>query len=277
MSKIYFISSHKKDVYDSQIGAIMKSRYYYLFILVNFSDDIEINRENIYFISCLLLSKEAKYFLDLKKKGDIKYLVVHCTGNVDFISKDVLDLYDLIFYETDYSYRLSYLNQHSNINVKAFGIDTEIFNDKNKEINKEYDYIWVGSINESLKKFMGVKELCEKNSKILFVGDIYTDKDRELLHYLENDYRIYFHKRCDLYTLKNLYSKSKCCVLTQPEYGGGERCLLESKYMGLEIKILSNRKLEDLNRDVQIYDLNYFASKIDEGLEKLFLKIKKNS
>lgn len=266
--KIYFISAATS--YNHQIGAMKMIKYPVEILNFNDSKKLDYNQEDFYFISCLPYSEKAKYFINLKKESKIKNLIIHCSGNVDFISKEILNFYDLIFYETEYTYKNSYLKYHKNA-IKSFGIDTKIFSN-NLEKNKIYDYIWVGSINDSLKKFSLIEESCEINSKILMVGNINSEKDQFLIEKLRNKYIIDIRERCDLEKLKYYYSISKCCLLTQPEYGGGERCLLEAKYLGLEIKIVKNKKLEMLLNDDTIYDLNYFSSQINKGLDKLICK-----
>lgn len=265
--KIYFISTLIEE--SSHFNFVLKnSKFNKNIIVTSFSDTnkLKFNQEDIYFINCLGSSDIAKFFLDLKDKHIIKTLILHNSGNVDFLPIEILNKFDLIFYETLYSYKMSYLQYHKN-NLRAFGINTDIF--KNLNLPKQYDYIWVGSINDELKKFTEIPKLIDdKESKIIMIGDIYTKEDQDKLDKLtEQGYNIEIKPRSSLRELNYFYNISKCLLITQPEYGGGERCLLEAKYCGLDIKILNNTKLSELNEEEIVFDLDYFTSQIDKGIE----------
>jgi hypothetical protein len=253
--------------------AIESSIFKKEFKIIDYSviNNYEFNKSDIYFLNCLASSDMAKFFLDLKTKEVITKLVLHCSGNLDFVPIKTLNMFDLIFYETLYTYKRSYIKEHNN-NLRSFGINTEIFYNTNSE--KVYDYIWVGSINDYLKKFTEITKLVDdKESKILMIGDIYTEEDREKIEKMKNDgYQIEVKPRCSLSQLSYYYNISKCALLTQPEYGGGERCLLEAKYCGLDIKILDNEKLTELDQEKIIFDIDYFTNQIDLGLEKIINK-----
>jgi hypothetical protein len=250
--------------------AIESSIFKKEFKIIDYSviNNYEFNKSDIYFLNCLASSDMAKFFLNLKTKEVIKKLVLHCSGNLDFVPIKTLNMFDLIFYETLYTYKRSYIKEHIN-NLRSFGINTEIF--KNKNLEKKYDYIWVGSINDYLKKFTEITKLVDdKNSKILFVGDLYDNEDKEKISKLLTDgYNIEIKPRCSLMELSYYYNISKCLLLTQPEYGGGERCLLEAKYCGLDIKILDNEKLSELYQENIIFDIEYFSRQIDAGLDTI--------
>ena len=270
--KIYYITT-RLDESTHVNFAMLKSKYKSKIVCIDYenSKKINFNKNDIYFLNCLASSDMAKFFLELKTKEVITKLVLHCSGNLDFVPIKTLNMFDLIFYETLYTYKRSYIKEHIN-NLRSFGINTEIF--KNKNLEKKYDYIWVGSINDYLKKFTEITKLVDdKNSKILFVGDLYNNEDKEKISKLLTDgYNIEIKPRCSLMELSYYYNISKCLLLTQPEYGGGERCLLEAKYCGLEIKILNNVKLTELNEENIIFDIEYFTNQIDLGLEKIIYK-----
>ena len=250
--------------------AIRKSKFKKYFKIIDYIDikKYDFNRDDIYFLNCLGSSDMANFFIELKDKGVVKILVLHNSGNVDFLSIETLNKFDLIFYETLYTYKTSYLSKHIN-NFRSFGINKDIFKDFNLE--KQYDYVWVGSINDYLKKFTEIYKLVDnKESKILMVGDIYTEEDREKIEKMKNDgYQIEVKPRCSLSQLSYYYNISKCLLLTQPVYGGGERSLLEAKYCGLEIKILDNEKLSELYHEDIIFDIEYFSRQIDAGLDTI--------
>ncbi len=271
-NKIYYITTRLDE--SSHVNfALLRSKYKSKIVCIDYEDSKKLNFNNndVYFLNCLASSDMAKFFLNLKTKQVINKLVLHCSGNLDFIPIKTLNVFDLIFYETLYTYKRSYVKEHIN-NLRSFGINTEIF--KNKNLEKKYDYIWVGSINDQLKRFTEITKLVDnKNSKILFVGDFNSQEDIEKISRLLKDgYKIEVKPRCSLMGLSYYYNISKCALLTQPEYGGGERCLLEAKYCGLDIKILDNEKLTELDQEKIIFDIDYFTNQIDLGLEKIINK-----
>ena len=250
--------------------AILNSKYRKYINVIDYKDldKLKFDKESIYFINCLSSSEMAKKFIEKKNNGLIKKLILHNSGNVDFLSIETLNNFDLIYYETLYTYKNSYMRQHSNT-MRSFGINTEIFYNTNSE--KVYDYIWVGSINDHLKKFSDIPKLVEnKEYKILMVGDLSSKEDSDkILNLINQGYKIEVKPRCSLRELSYYYNISKCLLLTQPIYGGGERSLLEAKYCGLEIKILDNEKLSELYQEDIIFDIEYFSKQIDAGLDTI--------
>ena len=250
----------------------LNSKYKSQFEIVDYSkkDQLDYKKEDIYFINCLVSSDMANHFIQLKKQQKINKLIIHNSGNVDFVKIETLNQFDLIYYETLYTYRNSHLRNHVN-NLRAFGVNTDIFRCKN--LTKKYDYIWVGSINDHLKRFTKISELAQKGSKILMIGNIYTPEDKfKLDNMISQGFEISVKSRCNLDELSYYYNISKCLLLTQPLYGGGERSLLEAKYCGLEIKILDNEKLSELHKEDKKFDIEYYTKQIDKGLDKIINK-----
>ena len=263
ITTLSFEKNHINHVFD-------RSKFKNLFNIVDYEkiDNHDFDREDIYLLNCLGSSEMAKFFIKLKDEGKIEKLVLYNSGNVDFLPLSILNRFDLIFYETLYTYERSYLDQHKNC-FRAFGINTDIF--KNINLEKKFDYILVGSINDYLKRFTLMTQSVDKESKILMIGDIYTEEDsRKIDNLLDEGYNIEIKNRCSLRELSYYYNMSKCVLLTQPEYGGGERCLLEAKYCGLDIEILDNIKLSELNEEKIVFDIDYFTSQIDKGLDSIF-------
>lgn len=267
LKRIIYIIGYFFD-YTHLINALENSKYFNYIKFVNCENlnEININTNDIYIVSSLISDKLSVKFLEYKKNNQIKYLGIFVTGNVDFCSVENLNLFDVIYYETLYSYKMSYLKHHNN-SIRAFGIDTSIFN-KNYTNEKIYDYIFVGSLNDSLKKFSLLNNL-EIGSKILLVGNINSASDSEIIENLKKKYIISVVNRCSILKLRYYYSICKKLILTQPVYGGGERALLEAKYMNLNIEIIDNIKLKELNEENIFFDINFYSKQIDIGLKYL--------
>lgn len=225
--------------------------------MINFYDNnnIDLNKYNIILIKWGFGSIMQRYCIEYFKNNDRQCLIGIFVSSIKIPSDEELYFYDIIFYETEWYNNYAKLNRHNNI-YHAFGIDTSIM--KNLFLEKEYDYIFVGSIVDHKRPL----KLLNKTGKILVVGDVHDENITNKLK--KNNIEIRQFVKYD--ELAKLYNLSNICYIPSTISGGGERAILEARSCGLDIEIENdNDKLLELTK-CNIYDTAYYYKQIKRGI-----------
>ena len=200
-------------------------------------------------------------------QNKIKALCISTSKRIP--TDQILQNYDIIFYETEWYYKYANLSRHSHA-YHAFGVDTDTMRPI-KDCKKVYDVIFVGAITNykrplKLLEIDGDKKIC--------LGAIIDIKLAQKLKANKIDV-INFVPYVDLV---HYYNKSKLCYIPTMTHGGGERAVLEARSCGIPIKIESdNLKLSELVNS-EIYSSRYYAGQLEKGIHKWLLqKITKNT
>lgn len=151
------------------------------------------------------------------------------------------DNYDIIFYETDWI-KNNYLKDVKTRLVKAFGVNTEIFNSFSSDVI--WDYLSVGSFSywkhhDLMKDKIGTK-LC--------IGEVQKDNLSESMDIITdlvtNDIAV--SGMVEPEKLNLIYNLSKTVYIPADINGGGERAVLEARACGCNVEIEDNPKLKEL-------------------------------
>jgi len=152
------------------------------------------------------------------------------------------DSYDVLFYETDW-YKPT-IKHHKNI-VKAFGVNTDIFNKIDITTPIIWDYIGVGAF-ASWKRWELMKK---KKGRKLVVGEYQQDNEQESLSIVRDLVKngTMVSPAVNPFDLSMYYRWSRKLYMPSDINGGGERAILEARSCGLEVEIEGdNPKLQEL-------------------------------
>lgn len=203
-------------------------------------------------------------FRELKEKFPDKKVGLCVAGNA--FPPDNKDLYDVLFYETEW-YRPQ-INDHKHI-VHAFGVNTDIFNPW-PEAPVIWDYLSVGSFSYWKRH----EQIIAKpgNTKMV-IGEIQKENWGESFDIISNlllagvavSDMVYPSK------LRNLYNCAGKVFIPAETNGGGERAILEARACGKTVEIMDdNRKLKEV-LDGPIYDHHYYAEQLRKGISESLL------
>jgi hypothetical protein len=230
--------------------------------IINFYDKTNIN----YNLYDLVLIKEGfdgdiyhNYLNFIKNnKKNCKIGLLISSSNI-IPTDDLLKNLDILFYETYWYYNYANLKRHK-LAIHAFGVDTEIM--KNKNLVKKYDVIFIGTCfpykrPEKILDLPGLK---------LVIGQI---PDKELENKFKQN-KVHVINFVSYENLSNYLNMSKLCYIPCQTHGGGERAVLEARACGINVRIEDdNLKLKEL-LESPIYDSNYYAQQIQNGIFELF-------
>lgn len=180
-----------------------------------------------------------------------------CISSIKLPQGNELSWFDYFFYETEWYQTFAQLTHMDNAK-HAFGIDTNVM--KPMDIDKEYDYIFVGSI-------VGYKQpwlLLQKEGKKIAFGLADDSKYRNQL--VEAGVEVHSYIPYD--ELAVYYNKSRICYCPCRIDGGGERCVLEARACGLEVEIVDNPKLQELLTS-DIYSHTYYGDQLMAGIRSI--------
>jgi len=174
----------------------------------------------------------------LQKRKGKKGLCI--AGNV--IPPKSADSYDVLFYETDW-YKPT-IKDHRNI-VKAFGVNTDIFNKIDMTTPIIWDYIGVGAF-ASWKRWELMKK---KKGRKLVVGEYQQENELESLSIVRDLVKngVMVSPAVNPFDLAMYYRWSRKLYIPANINGGGERAIFEARSCGLEVEIEGdNPKLQEL-------------------------------
>ena len=150
--------------------------------------------------------------------------------------------YDIIFYETDWI-KNNYLKDVKTKLVKAFGVNTEIFNSFSSDVI--WDYLSVGSFSywkrhDKMKDKIGTK-LC--------IGEVQKDNLVESMDIISdlvtNDIAV--SGMVSPEKLNLIYNLTETVYIPADINGGGERAVLEARSCGCKVEVeADNPKLKEL-------------------------------
>jgi hypothetical protein len=182
-------------------------------------------------------------------------------SSVDLIPEYLVGFFNIYFYETRWYKNYAMLEDHNSFH--AFGTDTITFAPLAKDRVKDIDYLMVGSI-VYWKRPLG---LLSKTGKRVAIGtgdhagyDIKLAKEGvEVINWMEPDKLIEY------------YGRAKVCYINATWYGGGERCVLDCRAMGVDLELPNdNPKLMELYNS-PLYDQIYYAEQIKHGINKMLI------
>ena len=164
--------------------------------------------------------------------------------------------YDIIFYETDWI-KNNYLKDVKTKLVKAFGVNTEIFNSFSSDVI--WDYLSVGSFSywkrhDKMKDKIGTK-LC--------IGEVQKDNLSESMDIISdlvtNDIAV--SGMVSPEKLNLIYNLTETVYIPADINGGGERAVLEARSCGCKVEIeADNPKLKELLECDLPNEKDYFNS-----------------
>lgn len=191
-----------------------------------------------------------------KKKG------LCIAGNVN--KSDTMNNYDVLFYETNWVRDFLDLKTHPNI-VKAFGINSDIYNQPDMPFPVIYDYIGVGALAD-WKRW---DKMTEKPGRKLVIGEYQdgnvAESSRIANHLLQNGVGV--NPMINPFDLAMLYHVSRTAYIPSTIYGGGERAVLEARACGLRVEIESdNPKLQELLDLPEVPDHKRYAEQLKKGI-----------
>jgi hypothetical protein len=160
-------------------------------------------------------------------------------------NKPSLDVYDVLFYETDWVRRFLNLDKLKKGKiVKAFGINNEIFY-PHPNIAKVWDYLGVG-VFANWKRW---DKMAEKKGKRLVIGEYQDANEVESLLVISSLMKggVTISNRVLPEELVNYYCQAKTVYVPADIYGGGERVVLEARSCGCKVEVEEdNPKLKEL-------------------------------
>jgi hypothetical protein len=183
-----------------------------------------------------------------KKKG-------LCLGGNALPVPNYAENYNVIFYETDWI-KENYLKDVKTKLVKAFGVNTEIFNSFSSDVI--WDYLSVGSFSywkrhDKLKDKIGTK-LC--------IGEVQKDNLVESMDIISdlvtNDIAV--SGMVSPEKLNLIYNLTETVYIPADINGGGERAVLEARSCGCKVEIEDNPKLKELLEGPLLTERDYFNS-----------------
>lgn len=167
-----------------------------------------------------------------------------------------LGRFDVLFHETQW-YR-SFVSRHPTV-VHAFGVDTRVMRVR-PGIYRDIDWLMVGQ-PASYKR---PESLIAKPGRRVLAGDL-AGVPAEVLESLATG-GVELMDFVPYTELAELYSRARTVLVTCELHGGGERSVLEARACGAEVRIADdNPKLAELMCG-QVFDHEYYASQIEEGL-----------
>jgi hypothetical protein len=172
--------------------------------------------------------------------------------------------YSALFYETNWVRDFLNLTSIDTKIVKAFGINTDIFNEVDFMTPMVFDYIGVGAF-ASWKRWEKMKE---KKGIRLVIGEYQKDNEVESGDITKDLVRngIIVSGMVHPLDLANFYHWSNTLYMPSDIYGGGERTILEARACGLRVEIEpDNPKLQELLLCKIPSHLEY-AYKLKEGI-----------
>jgi hypothetical protein len=153
--------------------------------------------------------------------------------------------YDVLFYETNWVRDFLNLTSIDAKIVKAFGINTDIFNEVDFMTPLVFDYIGVGAF----AKWKRWEKMKDKKGIRLVVGEYQKDNDSESGDITRDLIRngVIVSGMVHPLDLANFYHWSKTLYMPADIYGGGERTVLEARACGLRVEVEDdNPKLQEL-------------------------------
>ena len=196
------------------------------------------------------------------KKRNFK-LGIFVSASNKIPTHEELNAFDIIFYETRWYYDYAKLNRHHHA-YHAFGIDSSVM--QKKDLNKTIDALFVVSIVSYKRPWEIVRE---KGRKVC-VGNVVDHKIKDFLL----RYNVEILPFVDYKNLADIYNMSKKCIVPCEIHGGGERAVLEARSCGVEVEVAKdNLKLQELKFE-QIFDHQYYANAIINGVEEVCKKRK---
>lgn len=170
--------------------------------------------------------------------------------------------YDVFFYETDW-----YKEALGNVNkVKAFGINTEIYNTANRPEKYLWDYLTVGAFSNWKRQYL----LAEKKGNKFAIGEIQEDNPTEsgdILAYLIANGVGVSNMVAPEY-LADYYRHSEVVYIPADINGGGERAVLEARACGCKVEVEpDNPKLKELVEMENIPTHKDYAKSLIKGIE----------
>lgn len=168
--------------------------------------------------------------------------------------------YDVLFYETEWFGE--FIKDHPN-KVHAFGVNTDIY--KLLKRKKFWDYVTVGAF--ALWKRQDL--IADKPGLRLAIGEIQRGNPMESLKIISRllGSGVMVSDMVEPKKLAKIYNMAKTVYIPADVNGGGERAVLEARACGVNVEIeKDNPKLAELLVS-PIWDQNYYANKLKEGIE----------
>lgn len=172
--------------------------------------------------------------------------------------------YDVLFYETNWVRDFLNLTSINTKIVKAFGVNTDIFNEIDFMTPVVFDYIGVGAF-ATWKRWEKMKD---KKGLRIVVGEYQQNNDQESGEIVKDLVKngVMVSGMVHPLDLANLYHWSSTLYMPADIYGGGERTILEARACNLMVEIEDdNPKLQELLLCKIPSHLDY-ALKLKEGL-----------
>jgi len=172
--------------------------------------------------------------------------------------------YDIIFYETNWVREFLNLSSLPCKVVKAFGVNTDIYNDVDFMTPLVFDYLGVGA----LAKWKRWEKMKDKKGIRMVIGEYQTENEIESADIACDLLRhgVMVSNMVHPFDLANIYHWASTLYVPADIYGGGERTILEARACNLKIEIEDdNPKLKELLYCDIPSHLDY-AKKLKDGI-----------
>lgn len=205
------------------------------------------------FISDMAVYVE-KYYKSYRKPQ----LLAICISSIHPPSGEQLALFDVMFYETEWSKNFGNLYGYNTYH--AFGYDAVNYVPCSTKVEKDIDWLMVGAIVDWKRPML----LADKEGRRVAIGDADHKKfDRQLA--ARGVEVIPFVNPDDL---PSYFYRAKKVFIGSTFYGGGERCVLDCRAMGIDMEIMpDNPKLKEL-MESPLWDHKYYARQLVRGIEE---------
>jgi hypothetical protein len=176
-------------------------------------------------------------------------------------------LYDVIFYETDWTRKhyLQFVDDTKTLLVKAFGINSEIYNRVDIPTPIVFDYLGVGSFS-AWKRW---EKIIQRHGMRMVVGEYQIDNEMESLGIIRELVRndVMVSPMVHPFDLSNFYHWTRTVYIPATVNGGGERSVLEARACGCSVEVEEdNPKLKELTLcDIMTY--KDYAQALKEGIQ----------
>lgn len=174
-------------------------------------------------------------------------------------------LYDIIFYETEWSKKWLEDRGVETKKMHAFGVNKDIYYPKIQQ--KIWDYIMVGAFATWKRQHL----INAKNGSKMAIGQIQKDNLGESIDIIGN----LLLGHCGVSDmvlperLANMYCASETCYIPADLMGGGERAVLEARACNIKVEVEEdNPKLQELLTS-EIWSQNYYAEQLKKGIEEV--------